>query len=165
MQLAQTALHSGGATLEKVSVSDARDSLPKLIDRVTSLPFCSVELDKWNQPQALLISLAAGRILDAVYNVDVPEVLRNLCINRWLGILAPDHLKRPQQRELEALSPHQLMTLLVTDADKLFAEGAEVPGIDADVVDRLRKRRHLAVEIAKSQAEGLYEANEHLTQL
>jgi hypothetical protein len=112
-----------------------------------------------------VINMATGESAGPVANLkqSSPRDLMAAIVRMWLGD-APAHLVRPQMEELAQLS--------VADLDYLLEHSTRLRDSEIDprfegpkrmILERLKRRREVALAIQNAESEGLYEAAEHMT--
>lgn len=149
----------------KWPISRARDSLPALVDLVLEQPNVMIELDRHQQPQAFLVSIQAANFLAALFDNRFAEVLLNIAVRHWLGADAPEHIVAPQLKELAGLSIKQYVALIEADPSRLSDDDEQHLEIPENQLQRLKKRRQIALVIAQAKHDDLYELNEHHTHI
>jgi hypothetical protein len=87
-----------------------------------------------------------------------------LITDNWLGS-APAHLREPQTAELERLPVESLIAIFAANPNQPSRRSdiLRKAGVDPKIVERLKKRRKVALAIREAEEEGLYEAAEHAT--
>ncbi len=148
---------------EKISMSQARSELPKLVQSLSETPSKVFEVDKHGMPQALLLSFETyNPIIQALKSGDLVPILATLILNRWLDMeTTPAHIYKPQLDELKTMGQAQLLTLLQEEPCDSISKIENIDTLNHSLVERLIKRCKVAHTVAEAQKSGLYEASEH----
>ena len=150
---------------EKISVSSARKDLSKLVHLLESEPNKVFELDRHDNPLALLLSFDVyNPIIRAFQSGNLNTILANLVANKWLGTKnIPPHIHKPQLEELESMDVSQLLVLFQADPSHPLNTLKKKGVLNEGLVARLIKRSRIAKAIAEAEEENLYEVSEHLS--
>jgi len=148
----------------KISISDARKDLSKLVHDLESNPNKIIELDRRDNPLALLLSYSEySPIINAFKDKNLKVLLANFVANKWLGSdNIPDHLYKPQLVELNTMEPLQLLILSQVEPTTSIDSIKENDVLDQTLVERLIKRYKIAKAIADAKKNNLYDVAEHL---
>lgn len=150
---------------EKVSVSNARKDLARLVNQLETEPNKVIELDRRDNPLALLLSFDVyNPIIRAFQTANLNTILANLVANKWLGTQnVPAHIHKPQLEELESMDTSQLLMLFEADPSSELDTLKKKGELNETLVARLIKRSRVAKVIADAEKENLYETAEHLS--
>ena len=150
---------------EKVSVSNARKDLARLVNQLETEPNKVIELDRRDNPLALLLSFDVyNPIIRAFQTANLNTILANLVANKWLGTQnVPAHIHKPQLEELESMDTSQLLMLFEADPSSELDTLKKKGKLNETLVARLIKRSRVAKVIADAEKENLYETAEHLS--
>lgn len=156
---------------EKVNMAVARERLPALTENLTTGKQEAVALCKRDEPAALLVSHSRFAFLvdtlrtrGVAYDRRRIRQLAWLITDNWLGS-APAHLRDPQTAELEQLPVDSLIAIFAANPNQPSrrSELLRKARVDPKIIERLKKRRKVALAIREAEEEGLYEAAEHAT--
>jgi len=152
-------------TSEKISVSNARRDLTKLVHSLESEPNKVFELDRRNNPLALLLSFDLyNPIIQAFQAGNLNTILANMVANKWLGTVnVPPHINKPQLAELESMDISQLLILFQADPASSLDALKKKGELNEGLVARLIKRSRIVKAIADAEKDNLYEVGEHLS--
>ncbi len=150
--------------LERISISDARKDLSKLVHTLASEPNRIFELDRRDAPSALLLSFAEySPVISAFQSGNLKTLLATFVIKKWLGAVdVPSHLSKPQLKELEAMELSQLVILFQARSSTSIKSLMKMGDFDEVLVARLIKRSKIAKAIAETEKDKLYDVSEHL---
>ena len=151
--------------IEKVSISDARKDLSKLVNILELEPGRIFELDRRDNPLALLLSFDEySPIIKAFQSGNLKALLATFVVNKWLGTEnIPNHLYKPQLEELNSMEPSQLLILSQAETSTSLKSLKKMGDLNEVLVDRLIKRSKIAQAIAEAEKNDLFEVAEHLT--
>lgn len=150
---------------EKISISEARKDLSKLVHSFESDPSKVFELDRRDNPSALLLSFPEySPVINAYQSGDLKVLLATFIIKKWFASAdIPAHLSKPQLKELETMEVPQLNILFQAQPSASIESLMEMGDLDEVLVTRLMKRSKIANAIAEAEKSKLYEVSEHLS--
>lgn len=152
-------------TPEKVSISNARKNLSKMVHFLESEPKKIFELDRRDTPSALLLSFDKfSPLVSAFESGNLKTLLATFVIKKWLGSEnIPPHLSEPQLKELETMELLQLLKLFQADPSTPIKSLMETGNLDEGLVTRLIKRHKITEALAEAEESDLYDVSEHLS--
>lgn len=154
-----------GLSSQRLSVSDARKDLTKLIHVLEAEPDKIFELDRHESPLALLLSFEGySPLIGAFQSGNIKALLAAFVANRWLGAKSvPVHLYKPQLKELGALESSELLLLSEADPGSSLDELKAMGKINEKVAERLVRRAAVAKTIRDAHESDLFEVAEELS--
>ena len=146
-----------------ITIRDARENLPGIVDAVTTGRSRGVAVGRRGKPNALVVSYEVYEPL--IGHGDKKRKLALLITEELLGD-APQHIRMPAVDELSKLPMDDLVRLFKLDSLALTQEQLNV--IKArmahpEALDRLCQRFELAAVLSRAREAGLYEAAEDLS--
>lgn len=151
---------------EKLSISEARRDLTKLVHTLESEPSKVFELDRHDNPLALLLSFEEySPIIEAFKEGNLVSLLATFVVNKWLGSEnIPPHIYKPQLQELKSMNASQLLILSQIDPSTPIKDILKSGDLNESLVSRLVKRASIAKTISEAEKSQLFDVAEHLSQ-
>lgn len=145
-----------------ITIRDARRTLPKIVDAVTTGESRGVVVGPRGKPDALVVSFE--RYQPLINRGDKRRKLALLIVEDLLGD-APQHIRMPAVDELSRLPMGDLVRLFKLES--LPSGRQDLASIKAkmshpEALDRLHQRIELAATISRAREAGLYEAAEDM---
>ncbi len=145
-----------------ITIRDARENLPGIVDAVTTGRSRGVAVGRRGKPNALVVSYDIYEPL--IGHGDKKRKLALLITEELLGD-APQHIRMPAVEELSRLPMDDLVRLFKLESlslgpEKLSAIKARMGHPEA--LDRLCQRFELAATLSRAREAGLYETAEDM---